>query len=63
LEENLATFIDVILPLPLNKLFTYRIPLDEENRIKPGQRVAVQFGSKKIYAALVADIHYKPPKD
>lgn len=62
METALATFVNVVLPLHLNKLYTYRLPTDAEQTVTPGMRVAVQFGSKKIYAALVIEVHHTPPK-
>ncbi|MBT8279377.1 MAG: primosomal protein N', partial [Bacteroidia bacterium] len=55
-------FIDVILPIPLEKLFTYHITKAESDFLKPGMRVAVPFGKKKIYTAIVYDIHQKTPE-
>jgi len=54
-------FIDVILPIPLEKLFTYSITQAEADFIKPGTRVAVPFGKQKIYTALVHHIHQNEP--
>ena len=54
-------FIDVILPIPLEKLFTYSITEAEADFIKPGTRVAVPFGKQKIYTALVHTIHQNAP--
>lgn len=54
-------FIDVILPIPLEKLFTYHVTEAEANFIKPGTRVAVPFGKQKIYTALVLHIHQEEP--
>ena len=54
-------FIDVILPIALEKLFTYAITESESRFIKKGIRVAVPFGKRKIYTAIVADIHQKAP--
>lgn len=48
-----ALYSDVILPLPLNATFTYRVP-DEYASIKAGFRVIVPFGSKKYYTGIVA---------
>ncbi len=48
-----ALYADVILPLPLNATFTYRVP-DEYASIKAGFRVIVPFGSKKYYTGIVA---------
>jgi len=54
-------FIDVILPLPIVKLFTYSVNLDEAKFLKPGMRVAVPFGKSKIYTAIVHSIHQAEP--
>jgi primosomal protein N' (replication factor Y) len=55
-------FINVVLPIPLEKLFTYRISRAEAEWLKPGIRVAVPFGKSKIYTALVYEIHTTPPE-
>lgn len=55
-------FINVILPIPLEKLFTYSISASEAEFLKAGMRVAVPFGKSKIYTALVYEIHTDPPK-
>ena len=54
-------FIDVILPIPLQKAFTYHVTVAESEFLKPGIRVAVPFGKSKIYTALVYKIHQNPP--
>lgn len=54
-------FINVILPIPLEKLFTYSISEAEAQLLKPGIRVAVPFGKSKIYTALVAEVHTTAP--
>lgn len=55
-------FVDVILPIPLEKLFTYSVSKDTAMRMKKGMRVAVPFGKSKIYTALVFQVHSEPPK-
>jgi len=60
---NQQYFVDVILPLPLKQLFTYSIPDDLFNSVDIGKRVIVQFGSRKIYTAIVHSIHQKAPKE
>ncbi len=55
-------FINVILPIPLEKLFTYSVSKPEAEFLKPGMRVGVPFGKSKIYTALVHTIHNKPPE-
>ncbi|GGW99374.1 replication restart helicase PriA [Salegentibacter mishustinae] len=55
-------FIDVILPLPLQKRFTYAITEAEANFLEEGMRVAVPFGKSKVYTAIMAAIHQNPPQ-
>ncbi|NCO63619.1 MAG: primosomal protein N' [Flavobacteriales bacterium] len=57
----MSHFIDVILPIPLEKLFTYSINSSEADFIKVGMRVAVPFGKSKIYTGLVYKIHQDEP--
>ena len=54
-------FIDVILPIPLEKAFTYSISAAEAEFLKVGMRVAVPFGKTKIYTGLVYKIHNQEP--
>lgn len=60
-DERSTYFVDVILPLYLPKAYTYRVPLALNEKIAVGKRVVVQFGNRRIYAALIVDIHQKPP--
>ncbi|GMN09165.1 primosomal protein N' [Croceitalea sp. MTPC9] len=55
-------FIDVVLPIPLEKLFTYKISEQESDFLQQGMRVAVPFGKSKIYTALVYKIHQIAPE-
>ena len=55
-------FIDVILPIPLERLFTYRVNQKEYEYLKKGMRVAVPFGKSKIYTALVYNFHQNHPE-
>ncbi len=59
--ERKTFFADVLLPLHLPGTYTYRVPADYADRIRPGQRVVVQFGNKRVYAALVRRIHEVVP--
>ena len=54
-------FINVILPIPLPQLFTYKITEAESTFLQVGMRVAVPFGKSKIYTAIVATIHQEEP--
>lgn len=54
-------FVDVILPVPIKKMFTYRITESEFSFVKKGTRLAVPFGKNKIYTGLVFSTHLDPP--
>jgi primosomal protein N' (replication factor Y) (superfamily II helicase) len=55
-------FAEIILPLPLYDRFTYRIPDDLCEKVKPGVRVLVQFGKRKNYSALVIALTHIAPE-
>ena len=55
-------YIDVIVPLPLDNIFTYKVNLKEFEFIKIGFRVIVPFGKSKFITALVANKHNKNPE-
>lgn len=61
-DTYITHFAEVLLPLPVKGYFSYRIPKEMNNSIIPGMRVVVQFGSKKLYTALVRRITDQPPK-
>jgi primosomal protein N' (replication factor Y) (superfamily II helicase) len=63
MNDTLATFARIILPLSLPKLYTYRVPQELESSVAVGKRVAVQFGARKVYAGIVHSIHHQPPLD
>ena len=53
-------YADLILPLPLANTFTYEIP-EKISDVEKGMRVVVQFGAKKLYTALVYEVHQNAP--
>ncbi|MCR4964694.1 MAG: primosomal protein N' [Bacteroidales bacterium] len=55
-------FVDVLLPLPVATLFTYRVPKELESSVSFGKRVIVPFGRSKLYTALVIRVHTDTPK-
>jgi primosomal protein N' (replication factor Y) len=57
-----AYFIDVILPIPIQKTFTYSVNEAEADFLQKGMRVAVSFGKTKMYTALVLNIHQNAPE-
>ena len=54
-------YVDVILPLPLERYFAYRITTAEADFLKQGMRVAVPFGKSKIYTGIVYRVHEEAP--
>ncbi|WP_221394510.1 primosomal protein N' [Dyadobacter sp. NIV53] len=60
-EEETTLFADLILPVPIPSLFTYRVPREMSELITVGARVIVQFGQKRIITAAVARLHTNPP--
>jgi primosomal protein N' (replication factor Y) len=60
--ERITLFADLILPLPLNKLFTYRVPYELNEYIKVGARVLVQFGKRRVLTAVVTNLHETRPE-
>lgn len=54
-------YLEVILPLPLHGTFTYHLPDDYLDKIKPGLRVIVPLGSRKIYTGIVYRITDEKP--
>mgnify|MGYP000197503846 CR=1 FL=1 len=54
-------FIDLILPIPLQKTFTYSVTEEEANFLQKGMRVAVSFGKSKMYTGLIFHIHQTAP--
>lgn len=56
-----AQFVEVILPLPLQGTFTYRVPRNLEPHVQVGKRVVVPFGRRKLYTAIILHVHGNPP--
>ncbi|MCU0339872.1 MAG: primosomal protein N' [Spirosomaceae bacterium] len=59
--EEQTLFADLILPVPIPQLFTYRIPRVLNASIKNGARVVVPFGKNRVLTGVVANIHHTPP--
>ena len=56
-------FADVILPLALDKPYTYAVEKDDYFILKPGFRVAVSLGKTKIYTGVVIKLHHDQPEN
>lgn len=49
------------MPLPVRGIFTYELSGLYNHNIEVGKRVLVQFGAKKLYTAIVYNIHNNKP--
>jgi len=61
MNDRLTLFADVILPVPIHRAFTYRIPFELNESIGIGCRVIVPFGKNKMQTAIVIEVHDKIP--
>lgn len=61
--ERTTLFAELILPVPIPKLFTYRVPMEFNELIAPGQRAIVPFGDRKILTGIISRLHQHPPTD
>ena len=57
----MSFYIDVIVPLPIDTIFTYRINKSEYGFLKKGARVIVPFGNSKLITGIVCKIHNETP--
>lgn len=55
-------YLDVIIPVPLPKLFTYVAGEEWANEVAVGKRVVVSFGRKKLYSGVIASVHGDKPQ-
>ncbi|MGL4333281.1 MAG: replication restart helicase PriA [Bacteroidales bacterium] len=56
-------YVDVILPLPMAKYFTYSYPTDIQPAPQIGSRVVVPFGRNKTYTGIVVEVHDRKPEE
>ena len=55
-------FADIILPLPLDGVFTYSVPQSLEGQVIKGVRVLVPLGRNKTYVGIISEVHDKKPE-
>ncbi|NNE20518.1 MAG: primosomal protein N' [Myxococcales bacterium] len=53
-ESIESHYVEVALPVPLRKLFTYDVPSQLRGTLKPGSRVAVSFSRRKLAGFVVS---------
>ncbi len=59
-ERTGFEYCDVALPVPLDYAFTYRLPLTLRDRVRPGCRLVVPFGHRRLTGVALA-CHATPP--
>ena len=52
-------YVQIAVPVPLHRLFTYRLPPDL--RAEPGMRVRVPFGRRSVVGVVVSEPSAEPP--
>lgn len=63
MAERKTYFVDVIIPVPIDNTFTYRVPFEMNDTIIKGGRVVVPFGRSKLQTGIVTRIHEEVPQD
>ncbi len=63
MAERKTFFVNVILPIPVHKEFTYRVPFEMNDSIIIGGRVIVPFGKSKLLTGIVSKIQETAPSD
>ena len=61
MSERKTLFVDVILPIPIHREFTYRVPFELNSEVFAGARVVVPFGKAKLITGIITSVHEKVP--
>jgi primosomal protein N' (replication factor Y) len=61
MSERKTFFADILLPVPIHQVFTYRIPFELNDQLQFGVRVIVPFGRSKLLTGIVIEIHERVP--
>lgn len=56
-----TVYVNVLLPLALEQLYTFLVPEELVGKLRIGQRVEVQFGKKRRYSGIVYRLHDTDP--
>ena len=60
MPEGSYLYCDVSLPVPMDQPFTYALPETLRHRVRPGSRVLVPFGPRRL-TGVVVNCHDQPP--
>lgn len=61
MSERLTLFVDVLLPVPIHQVFSYRVPLEFNELVQFGIRVIVPFGKNKLLTGVITRVHQEIP--
>ncbi len=60
-QGHAPSYADVSLPVPLDRPFTYSLPESLRRRVRPGCRIRVPFGARKL-TGVVLSVHCNTPE-
>ncbi|MCC5943994.1 MAG: primosomal protein N' [Bernardetiaceae bacterium] len=60
-SERITYFADIIIPVSLPQLFTYRVPYELNDFVQVGARVVVPFGKRRVLTGIISKLHQTPP--
>ena len=66
MPEGSYLYCDVSLPVPLDQPFTYSLPETLRHRVRPGSRILVPFGARKLTGVILRchdDLPEVPTRD
>ena len=61
MSDRKTLFADVILPVPVHQVFTYRVPFEVNELVQPGVRVIIPFGRSKLITGIITKVHEVVP--
>lgn len=62
MSERKTFFVDVLLPVPIHQVFTYRVPFELNDSLTFGLRVIVPFGKSKLLTGIITEVHERIPE-
>lgn len=63
MAERKTLFADIVLPLAVDRTFTYRVPFELNDMAQTGVRAVVPFGKAKLYTGIIIRVHEEVPTE
>lgn len=57
-----SPFAEIIIPLAVGGVYTYALPEHLQERVKPGSRVLIPFGKRRIYTGVISALIQDSPE-